>query len=168
MPHLSAYGISKAGVVRLAETLAIELAPRNIAVNVFAPGFVATEIFDTMLEAGRERGGKLYDTVVSLLDNWDDGDIDLPMACARFLISETAAPLTGKTISARFDPWDQPEFCAHMKEIAGSNLYGTKRVTPQDLHGETFAARLTQASERQKNRRSKVGPLISIVRQSTV
>ena len=93
MPNLSAYGISKAGTIRLAETLAIELAPRNIAVNVFAPGFVATGIFDTMLAAGPERGGHLYKVIVDLLDGWRDTDIQRPLELARFLISDRAAPL---------------------------------------------------------------------------
>jgi NAD(P)-dependent dehydrogenase (short-subunit alcohol dehydrogenase family) len=101
MPNLSAYGVSKAGIVRLAETLAAELAPRNIAVNVFAPGFVATEIFDTMLKAGRERGGKLYDTVMSLLDNWDSNKSPIMRQ-----IPSDARALTGKR-SACFDPWDE-------------------------------------------------------------
>ena len=91
MPNLSAYGISKAGTIRLAETLAIELAPRNIAVNVFAPGFVATGIFDTMLAAGPERGGHLYKVIVDLLDGWRDTDIQRPLELARFLISDRAA-----------------------------------------------------------------------------
>jgi 3-oxoacyl-[acyl-carrier protein] reductase len=154
MPNLSAYGVSKAGIVRFAETLAAELEPRNIAVNVFAPGFVATEIFDTMLKAGRERGGKLFDTVMSLLDNWEDSDIDLPIACARFLISDAAAPLTGKTISARFDPWDEPEFEACLPEIAASRLYGTQRVNLDDVKGETFVERLAHALERRNLRRA--------------
>lgn len=152
MPNLSAYGVSKAGIVRLAESLAIELAPRNIAVNVFAPGFVATGIFDTMLKAGRERGGKLYDTVMSLLDGWDDSDINLPIECARFLISDSAAPLTGKTISARFDPWDEPEFVACLAEVARSRLYGTQRVNVEHIENEAFVEQLQVALKRRKAR----------------
>jgi len=150
MPNLSAYGVSKAGIIRLAETLAVELAPRNIAVNVFAPGFVATEIFQSVLEAGRERGGKLYDTIVKLLDGWDDSDIELPLDCARFLISDAAAKLTGKTISARFDPWDEPEFQECVDEIVASRLYATQRTNLDHLKGEAFAERLVQASEKRK------------------
>jgi NAD(P)-dependent dehydrogenase (short-subunit alcohol dehydrogenase family) len=152
MPNLSAYGVSKAGIVRLAETLAVELAPRNIAVNVFAPGFVATEIFDTMLAAGPERGGVLYDTVLKLLGEWQDDDITVPIECARYLISEAAAGLTGKTISARFDPWDEPEFSGCLQDIVASRIYATQRTNLDHVKGEAFAARLAEAVER-RNRR---------------
>lgn len=148
MPNLSAYGIAKAGTIRLAETLALELAPRNIAVNVFAPGFVATGIFDTMLAAGPERGGDLYKVIVDLLDRWKDNDIQRPLELARFLISDRAAPLTGKTISARFDPWDEPEFSEAMPEVLGSRLYATQRTNVEHLKGQAFADRLAEAQAR--------------------
>lgn len=164
MPNLSAYGVSKAGIIRLAETLAVELAPRNIAVNVFAPGFVATEIFESVLHAGPERGGKLYDTIVNLLDGWKETDIEVPLACARFLISDAAAKLTGKTISARFDPWDQPEFLASLDEIAASNLYATQRTNLDHLKGEKFAERLTRAADKHRTATKQAVPLSKIVK----
>ena len=154
MPNLSAYGVSKAGIVRLAETLAVELAPHNIAVNVFAPGFVATEIFDTMLAAGPERGGVLYDTVLKLLKDWQEDDITLPIACARYLISDAAAGLTGKTISARFDPWGEPEFAECLSDIVASRIYATQRTNLEHVKGEPFAARLVEAVERRDRRRN--------------
>jgi ketoreductase len=145
MPHLSAYGVAKAGIVRLAETLAIELAPDNIAVNVLAPGFVDTHIFDPLFEAGPARGGTLFETVRRLRAQWKDSDIDRPIACARFLLSDAAAPLTGKTISARFDPWDTPEFHARIKEIAASGLYTTQRKNLADID-EPFVTALAKAA----------------------
>ena len=156
MPNISAYGVSKAGIIRLAETLAVELAPRNIAVNVFAPGFVATPIFDSVIDAGPERGGALYHTIVKLLNEWGDGDIQLPIDCARFLISDAAAELTGKTISARFDPWDEPEFRACLPDIVASRLFATTRTNVEHLKGIPFADRLAQAVENHKRRRARI------------
>lgn len=155
MPNLSAYGVAKAGIIRLAETLAVELAPRNIAVNVFAPGFVATEIFKTVLEAGPARGGELYRTIVNLLDHWKDSDIELPIKCLRFLISDEAAALTGKTISARFDPWDQPEFRAHLDEIVASRLYATQRTNLEHMRGVAFVERLVEAVDKRSGKRAQ-------------
>ncbi len=152
MPNLSAYGVAKAGIIRLAETLAAELAPRNIAVNVYAPGFVRTEIFDTMIEAGPERGGTLYEIVMKLISEWTDSDIELPLDCARFLISDAAAALTGKTISARYDPWDQPEFHECLADIVASKLYATQRTNLEHLQGKAFADRLAKALENRKPR----------------
>jgi 3-oxoacyl-[acyl-carrier protein] reductase len=44
------YGSSKAAIDRLSETLAVELARFNIAVNVIAPGFVETELTEELLD----------------------------------------------------------------------------------------------------------------------
>ena len=41
---LSAYNASKAGVILLTRTMAIELAPHNIRVNAVSPGFIFTEL----------------------------------------------------------------------------------------------------------------------------
>jgi len=41
-PGMGLYGISKAAVIMLTKTLAIELAPANIQINAIAPGFVKT------------------------------------------------------------------------------------------------------------------------------
>src|SRR5207237_6403152 len=41
---LAAYNASKAGVVLLTKTMAIELAPHQIRVNCVSPGFIVTEL----------------------------------------------------------------------------------------------------------------------------
>jgi 3-oxoacyl-[acyl-carrier protein] reductase len=157
MPRISAYGVAKAGIIRFMETLAVELEPSNIAVNALAPGFVPTEIFDALLHAGRERGGTLYDQVTTLFREWEESDITLPLTCARFLISDEAAGLTGKTISARFDPWDDPEFRISIDDIVASDLYTSGRINPSHLKGDVLAERLIRVVENRHPKRMPRG-----------
>jgi 3-oxoacyl-[acyl-carrier protein] reductase len=56
----SAYAASKAGMIGLARTWALELAPLGITVNVVAPGPIAgTKLFHDVVPAGSEREAKL-------------------------------------------------------------------------------------------------------------
>jgi NAD(P)-dependent dehydrogenase (short-subunit alcohol dehydrogenase family) len=48
MPGSSVYSMTKAVLINLARTLAVELAPKKIRVNVVSPGPIATPIFGKM------------------------------------------------------------------------------------------------------------------------
>jgi NAD(P)-dependent dehydrogenase (short-subunit alcohol dehydrogenase family) len=152
MPRVSAYGVSKAAIVRLVETLAVELAPRNIAVNAVAPGFVATEIHQTTIAAGRERGGEHYERTARLVSEWDDS-MDVPVDCVRYMISDAATRLTGKTISARYDPWGEPEFDQRIDQVMASPLYTTQRTVPVHLEDRALAEALARAVNNKLKRR---------------
>jgi NAD(P)-dependent dehydrogenase (short-subunit alcohol dehydrogenase family) len=154
MPNVSAYGVSKAAIVRLVETLAVELKPRNIAVNAIAPGFAATEIHEATLAAGRQHAGEHFDKTVKLMSNWDNS-MDVPVDCIRYMLSERSEKLTGKTISARYDPWGEPEFDQHLDEIMASPLYTTQRTISEHLAGLPLAKTLALAAERKRKRRAR-------------
>src|SRR5258706_2121895 len=53
-PRSALYGISKAGVVSLTETLAAEWAGRGVRVNAIAPGFVLTDMNRDKMSAERK------------------------------------------------------------------------------------------------------------------
>jgi NAD(P)-dependent dehydrogenase (short-subunit alcohol dehydrogenase family) len=133
-PRFSAYAVAKAGAVRLTECLADELRELGVQVNAVAPGMVATPIHAETLAAGPERAGEQY-------FNWTRDrlaaggvvPIDVPIRCVRFLLSEASDGLTGKTISASFDPWQDESFRAHLTEIAESDLYTFRRMNPVNL-----------------------------------
>jgi 3-oxoacyl-[acyl-carrier protein] reductase len=55
----TAYSATKSGMLGLARTWALELAPHGITVNVVAPGPVHTEMFYDVIPAGSEREQKL-------------------------------------------------------------------------------------------------------------
>jgi|GEM_PF-206104 len=160
LPRASAYGVSKAATIRLVETLAVELAPRNIAVNAVAPGFVATEIHQATLDAGPERGGEHYEQTVRLLSE-GSSDIETPIDCVRYMISDSSAKLTGKTISARFDAWGNRAFDKCIDQIVSSPLYSMQRINLVHLGDSALANRLALAVEGKHGRR-ETKPRMSI------
>ncbi len=133
-PRYSAYAVSKAGIVRLTECLAEELSPRGIAVNAVAPGMVATSIHDETLRVGPARAGADYfERMRVLMQGTTINGMAVAVDCVRFLLSEAADGLTGKTISANFDPWRTATFRSRLVEISNSTLYTMRRVNLRDL-----------------------------------
>ena len=67
------YSATKAGMLGMARTWALELAPRGITVNVVAPGPIQTDMFYDVVPAGSEREAKLAAAIpVGRLGRADD------------------------------------------------------------------------------------------------
>ena len=105
-PRFSAYACAKAGVVRLAETLAEELADSTISVNCVAPGFVPTPIHQSTLQAGPALAGAEYDRVIRDVAYDDGSRLAQVVNCIQHLLSPFARGLSGKTVAAQFDDWE--------------------------------------------------------------
>lgn len=114
LPRYDAYAASKAAVVRLAENLAAVLAPQ-VRVNAVAPGFVATAMHEATLQAGPERAGQEYHQ--RTVDDLAGGGVppDLAAELVATLLSDTGRGLTGKLISAQWDPWREPDFLDRLR-----------------------------------------------------
>lgn len=110
LPRFDAYAASKAALVRLAENLAIELAPDGVRVNCVAPGFVATGMHGVTLEAGPELAGPDYYEKTRATVKAGGDPPELAAELTSFLLSEEAGGITGKLISAKWDPWKEPLF----------------------------------------------------------
>jgi NAD(P)-dependent dehydrogenase (short-subunit alcohol dehydrogenase family) len=111
MPYLSAYAASKAGVVRFAETLAEELKGFGIDVNTVAPGALNTRLLDEVLAAGPAKVGKeFYEQ--SLKQQQKGGTpLEVGARLCTFLASQQSDGISGRLISAVWDPWEKfPEF----------------------------------------------------------
>jgi 3-oxoacyl-[acyl-carrier protein] reductase len=105
-PRFSAYACAKAGVVRLAETLAEELTDSTVSVNCVAPGFVPTPIHETTLAAGPELAGSEYERVVRDVAHDDGSRLAQVVACIHHLLAPSTRGLSGKTVAAQFDDWE--------------------------------------------------------------
>ncbi len=55
VPTRTAYAATKAGMVGMARTWALELAPHGVTVNVVAPGPIRTDMFHEVIPAGGEQ-----------------------------------------------------------------------------------------------------------------
>ncbi|MFH1634538.1 MAG: SDR family oxidoreductase [Chloroflexota bacterium] len=128
LPNFSSYAASKAGLARLAETLAEELKPFNIQVNVIAPGMVDTRLQDEVLQAGNRAGG-LYEKI-KLARETGKGAVSPEIAAdlAVFLASEASGKLTGKLIAAPYDPWREWE--GKGDELNATPMYTLRRLDP--------------------------------------
>jgi NAD(P)-dependent dehydrogenase (short-subunit alcohol dehydrogenase family) len=129
LPNISAYAASKAAVVRLAETLAEELRPFRVDVNAIAPGALATRMVDEVLAAGPEKVGAAF---FAKNKQWKEKGATPPEFGARlavYLASPKSDGLTGKLISAQWDPWEKLH--EHRPDLDG-DIYTLRRIVPKD------------------------------------
>ena len=86
------YAASKAGVIGLGKAISKELASRNITVNTIAPGYIETDMVESIQEAAKE---KLFNQIPL-------GRIGKPEEIASavlYLASDEASYITGQTIA---------------------------------------------------------------------
>ncbi|MBS1954373.1 MAG: SDR family oxidoreductase [Cyanobacteria bacterium SZAS-4] len=130
LPRLSAYAASKAAVVRLTETMAHETLGCGIDVNAIAPGALNTRMLDEILEAGPNRVGKDY--YERALKQKEDGGASMMKAAELcvYLASDESDGVTGKLISAVWDPWK--DLARHLNKLKSSEIYTLRRIVPAD------------------------------------
>lgn len=126
LTRYDAYATSKAAVVRLTENLAEVLAEDGIRINAVAPGFVATRMHESTLAAGPEGAGADYHE--RTLRDLEQGGVPPEQAAGlvALLLSDEGAGITGKLLSAQWDPWDDPQFRARL--AADPDLATLRRI----------------------------------------
>jgi hypothetical protein len=86
-------------------------------------------MLDEVLQAGPARASTEYGA-----DGARAREGGVPPAEAARLVawlsSDHAAQITGRLVSAVWDPWDQ--LAAHAEDIAGTDLYTLRRIVPSD------------------------------------
>ena len=130
MPNISAYAASKAAVVRFAETLAEELRPHHIDVNALAPGALNTRLLHEVLAAGPHVVGRTF--YERSLEQQSTGGVPLDRSAALcvFLASAASDGITGKLLSAVWDPWRSlPD---RLADLDRTDVYTLRRIVPTD------------------------------------
>ena len=130
LPRISAYAVSKAAIVRYAETLAEEVRGTGIDVNCIAPGALNTRMLDEILEAGPDKVGQVfYERSLKQKETGGAG-LDKGAELALFLASSVSDGITGKLISAVWDDWEH--WPQHLSELSSSDAYTLRRITGRD------------------------------------
>ncbi|MFC3040297.1 3-oxoacyl-[acyl-carrier-protein] reductase [Virgibacillus xinjiangensis] len=90
-PGQANYAAAKAGVIGFTKTTAKELASRNILVNAVAPGFITTDMTDSLTEDQKQE-------MLAMIPLNRLGTPESVANVVRFLVSEEADYITGQTI----------------------------------------------------------------------
>jgi len=85
------YSASKAGIIGMSKSLAIEYAKKNITINCVSPGFITSDMTMNIAE-------KMREYLISRIPMGKLGNGDDVSGCVAFLSSESASYITGETI----------------------------------------------------------------------
>ncbi len=130
LPRITAYAASKAAIVRLAESLALDLKGSGIDVNAIAPGALNTKMMDELLSAGPELVGQEFFSKMKNVSEQGGTPLELGARLAVFLASKESNGITGRLISAPWDRWE--DWPKHLAELESSDAYTLRRVSGKD------------------------------------
>jgi 3-oxoacyl-[acyl-carrier protein] reductase len=90
------YAASKAGLIALTRTMAVEVARRGVTVNAVAPGLIETDLTSDFTSDGSDSNGTggLLDAIPARRT----GSPEDVAACIRFLASDEASYVTGAVL----------------------------------------------------------------------
>lgn len=101
VPNFAAYCAAKGAVVALTRSMALDLAPRGIRVNVICPGTVFTPLMEPMLAARGDGDMELgLQRTLVKYPIGRLGEVDDIANVALFLASDEAAFMTGSVVTA--------------------------------------------------------------------
>jgi 3-oxoacyl-[acyl-carrier protein] reductase len=109
-PNYTAYSTSKISLVKFAENLSNELKDDNVDINCISPGFIITDIHKETLKNGEKIVGKnFYNKTLENIKKGGD-PVEKPVNLTNFLLSSKSDNISGKLISAIWDPWENKDF----------------------------------------------------------
>ena len=129
-PNFSAYAASKAALVRFTEILAAETCDLGIGVNCIAPGAMPTAMLESILASGPCLAGQReYESAVNA-GRSGTSTLDRAADLCVFLASRESDGITGKLISAVWDPWER--LADHLEDLQSTDVYTLRRIVPED------------------------------------
>ena len=123
---LSAYGTSKAAVIRFTETLAIEMRPHSIFVNALGPGQIDTSLLDPMA-SDESLVAPVMQSHVRNTKSGRGASLENAAALAVWLSSSDSDGLSGRLISSTQDDWRT--LASRIPEIMESDKYTLRFVS---------------------------------------
>lgn len=129
-PFFSAYAAAKAANVRIAETLAEEVAADGIDVNAIAPGAMNTRLMEDIVAAGPEAAGQAEWAAAVKLQKTGGTPPELAARLCVYLASEEGDGVTGRLLSAQWDPWER--LAEFKDELARTDVYTLRRIVPKE------------------------------------
>ena len=85
------YSASKAGIIGMSKSVALELAKRNVTVNCISPGFIETSMTAVLSDQQRK-------SLIEKIPMGQIGSAQDVAYCVEFLVSEKSKYITGQTI----------------------------------------------------------------------
>jgi len=106
MPYITSYAASKAGLVRLIESIALDSEFAKISCIALAPGLLKTQMLDQILAQVPEVvGAEFYESMKISASKGEDATERAVEFIAKF-INQPELRLSGKLISVLWDPWE--------------------------------------------------------------
>lgn len=132
--HFSAYGVAKTAIVRLVETIADESRDQPLDINALAPGAIHTRLTDEVLALGPTVVGAAEFAAAQKQAAAPPAVAAATLAraldCVEWLLSPASDGLTGRLLSAPWDPW--PTLGGHRATLAASDVYTLRRIVPEE------------------------------------
>jgi NAD(P)-dependent dehydrogenase (short-subunit alcohol dehydrogenase family) len=130
LPRITAYAASKAAIVRLAESVALDVKGLGIDINSIAPGALNTRMMDQLLAAGAEAVGDGFYARMKKMADGGTTPLEVGAALAVYLGSAESDGITGRLISAPWDPW--ATLHEHRADLDTTDIYTLRRIVPKD------------------------------------
>ncbi|MFH1368223.1 MAG: SDR family oxidoreductase [Elusimicrobiota bacterium] len=123
--NFSAYGSTKAAIVRFTETISEEFKKYGIRVNAVSPGSVYTNMMKEIIKAGKRSGYSDYHMALNARSKGGDSPALSSDLCV-FLASDASIGITGKLFSAVWDDFRSKPF--RSLAMHSRNIYTLRRI----------------------------------------